>query len=230
MRDKIKTPTYWRKVINEDNQRVLKFRNKLNNNEVKEDRIQAVIEGMDRIKFSLFKSMYSAGYDINECKVIYLEMLKSMSVYWQEDRSYVDLLWLLSIGILLRIKSEYVDYLREMIHRHKVCDKLINFMMHYLDKDWQTDGDYFMKSPYQFLDDVINTDKENAVKLLKDYLTNNWYKTHYEMAWFDSDKLKNDTYSGYWSFESGAIVKILGLDDSELKDVPYYPYDLVHYK
>ena len=29
-------------------------------------------------------------------------------------------------------------------------------------------------------------------------------------------------------FESGAMVKVLGLDDSELKDVPYYPYDLVH--
>ncbi|WP_424237132.1 PoNe immunity protein domain-containing protein [Bhargavaea ginsengi] len=25
-------------------------------------------------------------------------------------------------------------------------------------------------------------------------------------------------------------MKILGLDDSILKDVPYYPYDMVHYK
>ena len=29
-------------------------------------------------------------------------------------------------------------------------------------------------------------------------------------------------------FESGAMVKVLGLDDSEWKDVPYYPYDLVY--
>ena len=28
--------------------------------------------------------------------------------------------------------------------------------------------------------------------------------------------------------ESGAIVKVLGLDDSEWKDVPYYSYDLMH--
>ncbi|WP_081773729.1 PoNe immunity protein domain-containing protein [Treponema sp. C6A8] len=27
----------------------------------------------------------------------------------------------------------------------------------------------------------------------------------------------------------GTIAKILGIDDSKLKDVPYYPYDLVHY-
>ena len=34
---------------------------------------------------------------------------------------------------------------------------------------------------------------------------------------------------GYWSFESGALVKILGLDDSSLKEVQYYPYDMVHW-
>lgn len=42
-------------------------------------------------------------------------------------------------------------------------------------------------------------------------------------------KSKFDTYSGYWSYESGAIAKVLQLDDEVLKNVPYYPYDLVHY-
>ena len=37
-------------------------------------------------------------------------------------------------------------------------------------------------------------------------------------------------YYGYWSFEAGAIAKKLHLDDTSLKNVPYYPYDLVHYK
>ena len=41
---------------------------------------------------------------------------------------------------------------------------------------------------------------------------------------------KEKLYYGYWSFEAGAIAKILNLDDSNLKNVPYYPYDLVHYK
>jgi hypothetical protein len=34
---------------------------------------------------------------------------------------------------------------------------------------------------------------------------------------------------GYWSFENGALVKILGLDDSSLKEVQYYLYDMVHW-
>jgi hypothetical protein len=37
-------------------------------------------------------------------------------------------------------------------------------------------------------------------------------------------------YCGYWSFESGAIARILQLDDSTLANTPYYPYDMAHYK
>ncbi|MEH7450841.1 PoNe immunity protein domain-containing protein, partial [Bacillus toyonensis] len=47
-------------------------------------------------------------------------------------------------------------------------------------------------------------------------------------AWYDAHENKHDIYSGYWSFESGAIAKILKLDDSTLKDSSYYPYDMVH--
>ena len=36
-------------------------------------------------------------------------------------------------------------------------------------------------------------------------------------------------YFCYWSFEVGAVAKILSINDSGLKDVLYYPYDLVHY-
>src|SRR5699024_12185645 len=37
-------------------------------------------------------------------------------------------------------------------------------------------------------------------------------------------------YVGFWSFESAAFAKILGLDDAGLKDNNHYPYDLAHYK
>ena len=57
-----------------------------------------------------------------------------------------------------------------------------------------------------------------------------WYVGHKNMGWYDIHKAKEKLYYGYWSFEAGAIAKILNLDDSNLKDVQYYPYDLVHYK
>lgn len=37
-------------------------------------------------------------------------------------------------------------------------------------------------------------------------------------------------YFGYWSFELGALIKIKGLNNESLKDINYYPYDLVEFK
>lgn len=36
-------------------------------------------------------------------------------------------------------------------------------------------------------------------------------------------------YRGYWCLESAVLVKTLKLDDTELKDCKYYPYDMAHY-
>ncbi|EIN8848795.1 DUF1911 domain-containing protein, partial [Listeria monocytogenes] len=47
---------------------------------------------------------------------------------------------------------------------------------------------------------------------------------------YESHDYHEKIYSGYWSWESGAIAKILQLNDNDLKNLPYYPYDLVHYK
>ena len=64
--------------------------------------------------------------------------------------------------------------------------------------------------------------------LLEKYLKEDWYNKEYEC--YEAHKSSQNIYYGYWSFEAGAIAKILNLDDSNLKDMPYYPYDLVHIK
>lgn len=76
--------------------------------------------------------------------------------------------------------------------------------------------------PYQSALSIIssnNQSKELSIQKLEKYLKKEWYRGHSDCAWHD----------GYWSFESGALVKILGLDDSSLKGLPYYPYDMVHW-
>lgn len=65
---------------------------------------------------------------------------------------------------------------------------------------------------------------------LKEYLEKYWYDSNEDAGWYDTHKHRDDIYSGYWSYDSGAVAKILGLDGSSLKNVPYYPYDMVHYK
>ena len=36
-------------------------------------------------------------------------------------------------------------------------------------------------------------------------------------------------YRGYWCIESAVLVKVLGLDDTELRDCKYYPFDMAHF-
>ena len=69
--------------------------------------------------------------------------------------------------------------------------------------------------------------EDSKVDLLKKYLLSDWYNK--DCGCYEAHKSKQNVYYGYWSFEAGAISKILNLDDDTLKDISYYPYDLVHY-
>ena len=75
---------------------------------------------------------------------------------------------------------------------------------------------------------LVDENETDKPRLLEKYLEANWYNEKCDC--YEAHKSSQNIYYGYWSFEAGAIAKILNLDDSDLKDVPYYPYDLVHYK
>ena len=42
-------------------------------------------------------------------------------------------------------------------------------------------------------------------------------------------KNTDTAYRGYWCIEAAALVKALELDDTELRDCKYYPYDMAHF-
>ena len=68
---------------------------------------------------------------------------------------------------------------------------------------------------------------ENLHRFLK-----HWYKDLAGCGWHDSHKPneagQQGGYYGYWSFEAGAAVLLLGIeDDSSLEQYLYYPKDLV---
>jgi hypothetical protein len=79
---------------------------------------------------------------------------------------------------------------------------------------------------YQALYEVIRSAKKEAEESVKKYLEE-WYKKQKGDPVYDSH-LRGEGYSGYWSWEAAAVVKMMGLDDSDFKDSPYYPYDAVH--
>lgn len=173
-------------------------------------------------------SKYSAGYPVLELIPDYLQGVQFMKKGWNTDAGYVTMLWYLSIGVMLECHKE-LQQLSILLKEHSVKDKLFSFLVNNT-QDYASEK-LLWTTPYAGLIEVIEfakTNKEKAVERLQKYLKKEWYKGHSDCGWYNDHKSKWGVHFGYWSFESGALVKILGLDDSSLQGLPYYPYDMVH--
>ena len=173
-------------------------------------------------------SKYSAGYPVLELIPDYLQGVQFMKKGWNADAGYVTMLWYLSIGVMLECHKE-LQQLSILLRDHSVKDKLFSFLVNNT-QDYASEK-LLWTTPYAGLIEVIElakTNKEKAVERLQKYLKKEWYKGHSDCGWYNDHKSKWGVHFGYWSFESGALVKILGLDDSSLQGLPYYPYDMVH--
>lgn len=86
--------------------------------------------------------------------------------------------------------------------------------------------------PMIFFAEIIKIeDKTEAIQKLRQYLDKYYYTSQNLDYYFNIHKLNNGkNYYGYWSWEAGALVKIKNLNDSLLRNHPYYPYDFVHWK
>lgn len=225
MRDRLKDNQYFVEFLEEENARIEKFQEKLKNNEVAESRILPIKQKISSIKFGVWIARYSLGENIDILKNEYVQMLSEISRDYSAEL-YNDILWIVSIGILLDIEEDDFSLIAKLIEK---SDWLYEYLLNYRNDNIGISDTVLFKKPYKFLYEIVNV-KQNKIVALKEYLEKHWYKDNNDAGWYDSHKSKQNTYYGYWSFESGAIVKILGLDDTILKDVPYYPYDLVHYK
>lgn len=181
-----------------------------------------------RNAYQILISKYSAGYPVLELIPDYLQGVQFMKKGWNTDAGYVTMLWYLSIGVMLECHKE-LQQLSILLKEHSVKDKFFSFLVNNT-QDYASEK-LLWNTPYAGLIEVIElakTNKEKAVERLQKYLKKEWYKGHSDCGWYNDHKSKWGVHFGYWSFESGALVKILGLDDSSLQGLPYYPYDMVH--
>lgn len=229
MRDTIKNLDYFEQFIREDEKRIKKFETKLLKGEVKNDRILAAKMKVHDLKLGILIAKYSKGEKIenlvDQCK----ELIQTFSDVWVPE-FYIKNLWIVSLGILLNLEEEYLSIIRNLVRKSKLNDWLINYLLDY--KEEKSNEEYgILQFPdtYKNLYDLIISSSGRNEKMKK-YLEIDWYKGHSECGFHDSHKSKQNLYYGYWSFESGAVAKILKIEDDNLKGVVYYPYDLVHFK
>ena len=173
-------------------------------------------------------STYSIGAPLSDFKEEYISFVTSLIPIWHKEWGYEQMLWALSIGILLEIEDEVFDQLVDLIRNDDPEDYLIDYLIQYRHPNWKIRINYNFPRPYGFTRKIIEEENsEQALNLLKEYLNKKWYQGSRDAGWYDLHKQNIKNHVGYWSFESGAICKIKGLDYKQLEGVPYFPYDLV---
>ena len=171
---------------------------------------------------------YTAGYSIEDFKGEYIKYVACLQLSWQSNSGYLQMIWALSIGILLEIDEEIFDQFVDLVKKDDPEDYLIDYLIQSRHPEWTIRINYNFPRPYGFTRKIIEEDNsDQAFKLLKEYVTKKWYPGHRNTGWYDLHKVNIDNYYGYWSFESGALCKLKGLDYKQLEGLPYFPYDLV---
>ena len=180
---------------------------------------------------NLLDANFSIGNDCTSMVDLYKEGMKVLPAI-AGKMGYIDIIHFTSIGLLLGIAKDDMQAIIDVLDRNKVNDRLFDFIVtsYGLKRSMNSDG-YLFGNPYPLLMDVVNVakeDKSKASKLLAEYIEKEWINGHSKLGW--KKMHKEGGYVGLWSYEGGAVAKILGLDDSNLADSNHYPYDLVHFR
>jgi len=236
MRDKLRTKDHWDNIFRHSNHNIERS-NKLLARMVSEkgedfDGLKRVYMGLRLTYMNRLNALYSSGGDIDEINALFPSILETFKKSWTNESGYLNIVWLVSIGIMIDAPIEMMQELEQLVTDNDYNDYLLNFLFRSIDLSWEKHHETFIAPiPYKFLSSVIEAEtKEESSRLLKEYLDNVWYNGHDDEFWYDSHKDKKSFYDGYWSYESGAIAKILNLDDTGWNDMNYYPYDMVHYR
>ena len=184
---------------------------------------------------------YSMDASIIELRKIYMDSLGYFRLSFEpEEPMYFEILNRVSLGILLNIPDEnfmqLVDYVQRLDEEAKPADWTPDLLLWFLlnsrlkDNEKRTHAQKlaFPRECKGLYKVTQAADSEAALKALKDYI-GKWYNLNKDASWYDSHLRKN-CYSGYWAWEVVAVAKMMHIDDTDLKDNPYYPYDMVHWE
>ena len=251
MRDNLKDVKYFHSFIEERYGSLKKRINKLETGLIKPERVIAVKEAMASSYLQIMIASFSSGSTRNELKSDFhdgVELLSESLInnngkVHVVDNEYLDqylvptyqeVLQYLSLAYLLDMPDSSFQILVDIIDRDNISDNLYEFIIkaRFPDRGQNRPEEYDTKQSvilkvYDKLRKATETeDKTEASKLVKQFLEKDFYHKH--MNLYNSHNSKANIYCGYWSFETAAIVKIMGLDDSTFIDNQYYPKDLVH--
>lgn len=115
MRDTIMNEQYFKDFIAEEEARLQRFTTKLANGEIRADRVFSVEQRIHSIKFGLWIAKYSYGTELDSLKVMFDEILEEFPRFWTKTSSYVNLVWMMSIAVMLEADNEKFSKLAALL-------------------------------------------------------------------------------------------------------------------
>ena len=192
---------------------------------------------------------YSGGHDIADLAAIYPSVIEYFEVFAYFSQRFKEsdasnpstvahlalqgadfslINRLLSLGICLGWK-ELIPRLVPLIdYNNPVRDGLIERLLQcYIPSRGALPANCTRHLPYSKTINIFSSANEDRAALLAEYLSE-WYQASSKEPYFESHK-KGLSFYGYWAWEAAAIAVVLGIDDTDLNETPFYPDDLVVY-
>ncbi|HHX2513410.1 DUF1911 domain-containing protein [Neisseria perflava] len=152
---------------------------------------------------------------------------------WDNSDNYMKVLGLISVCYLLQ-REDLLPRLLEVILANAEDglepDSTIEDFFYYRFKDRPDTGYVQMGDHAILISDAIRGEtKEKQLESLSAYLKD-WYREMIGMSDLEYQSHldpEQNGYCGYWAFEAAAIAYLDDLDDTELRQSPYYPKDMV---
>jgi hypothetical protein len=182
--------------------------------------------------YKLFYCGYPYGLSLAELKGYAEKTIEYLNKTWKAGL-YEDTQWCLQFSILFDFIPVPLKSIIQKIRDNNYQDKYLDYLIRYITSENSNITEKIQFKDMKPLVEVIElaqTDKESAVTRLKKYVDKQWFKTLKEGVITNRALEKEMLYLGFWCFEAAALVKMLELDDSILKDSEYYPWDIVHPK
>ena len=152
---------------------------------------------------------------------------------WNDSDNYMKVIGLISVCYLLQredLLPRLLDVILANAEDGLEPDTTIEDFFYYRFNDRPDTGYVQMGDHAILISDAIRGEtKEEQLEELNAYLKD-WYHEMVGMSDLEYQThldLEQNGYCGYWAFEAAAIVYLDDLDDTELRQYPYYPKDMV---
>ena len=216
LRDKHKDQSYFEKRLNRVQVRLKRKASK--SKEIQKDFLEVHYQFLVQFNEELVKLSYSIGASKEEIFPYYQGILSHLNVVASEGVPFYRAVDVFALGVLYsERKEEFLDDLKAIYEQMDHTDGLIEYYMVYLFHDKIVPFHSILE--YQ---NMIEDTYESVAKA-----QGFWYYSHSDEPWYGTHKYDNRGYDGYWSFDTAATCKIKGIYDERLKDLEYFPYDLL---